>query len=162
MREESIELRDAYVEAKAEENENRRDQEEMEKLANRPWYEKAWDGTSNFIGEITGYNDAQRASTGVDPVTGEELSEAQRVTAGAMAAAGFIPVIGWAGRAFKGGKAVYQTGRAIQGVDHALDAYQSYKCMAEVVIHGIANNEPVDRYTLVTSLNTNGLLYVDE
>ena len=153
MREESRELRDAYVEAKAEENENRRVQEEMEKLANRPWYEKAWEGTSTFVGEITGYNDAQRAATGVDPVTGEELSEAQRVTAGAMAAAGFIPVIGWAGRAFKGGKAVYQTGRAVQGVDHALDAYQSVKAMdilkkTEYGIYGLASYNGVSEYII--------------
>ncbi|AEB65287.1 UPF0720 protein ywqJ [Bacillus amyloliquefaciens XH7] len=38
-------------------------------------------------------------------VTGEKLSTAERVTAGAMDAARFIPVVGWAGRAFrKGGK----------------------------------------------------------
>jgi predicted ribonuclease toxin of YeeF-YezG toxin-antitoxin module len=35
---------------------------------------------------------------GVDPITVEKLTARQRVAAGAMAAAGFIPIVGWAGR----------------------------------------------------------------
>ncbi|MFB7642540.1 pre-toxin TG domain-containing protein [Peribacillus butanolivorans] len=50
-----------------------------------------------FTGEFTGYYHSIRASTGVYPVTGRKLSEAERI-----AAAGFILVIGWAGRAIKG------------------------------------------------------------
>ena len=46
-----------------------------------------------------------------------------------MAAAGFIPVIGWAGRVAKGGKAVYKTVKGLNAADHALDAYKSTKAM---------------------------------
>lgn len=46
-----------------------------------------------------------------------------------MAAAGFIPVVGWAGRAFKGGKAIYKTGKAAIAADHALDAYKTGKSL---------------------------------
>ena len=44
-----------------------------------------------------------------------------------MAAAGFIPIVGWAGRAFKGGKAIYKTGKGLIAADHALDAYKASK-----------------------------------
>lgn len=90
---------------------------------------KTWDGVCNFTGEVTGYYDYKRATEGVDPVTGEKLSTAERVTAGAMAAAGFIPVVGWAGRAFKGGKAIYKTGKAAIAAEHALDAYKTGKSL---------------------------------
>lgn len=85
-----------YIDAKAQQAEARRLQEKAEEEANKPWYEKTWDGICNFTGEVTGYYDYKRAAEGVDPVTGEKLSTAERVTAGAMAAAGFIPVVGWA------------------------------------------------------------------
>ena len=44
-----------------------------------------------------------------------------------MAAAGFIPVVGWVGRAAKGGKAIYKTAKGLSAADHALDAYKSAK-----------------------------------
>ncbi|SNT40444.1 Predicted ribonuclease, toxin component of the YeeF-YezG toxin-antitoxin module [Bacillus sp. OK838] len=100
---------------------------EMEELENRPWYEKAWDTTKTFTGEFTGYYDSIRASTGVDPVTGRKLSDAERIAAGAMAAAGFIPVVGWAGRAIKGGSALYKTAKGLNAANHALDAYKTTK-----------------------------------
>ncbi|TDO15944.1 putative ribonuclease toxin of YeeF-YezG toxin-antitoxin module [Bacillus subtilis] len=118
-----------YIDAKAQQAEARRLQEKAEEEANKPWYEKTWDGVCNFTGEVTGYYDYKRATEGVDPVTGEKLSTAERVTAGAMAAAGFIPVVGWAGRAFKGGKAIYKTGKAAIAADHALDAYKTGKSL---------------------------------
>ncbi|MDM5304475.1 deaminase domain-containing protein [Peribacillus frigoritolerans] len=102
-------------------------EQEMEELENRPWYEKAWDTTKTFTGEFTGYYDSIRASTGVDPVTGRKLSDAERIAAGAMAAAGFIPVVGWAGRAIKGGSAIYKTAKGLNAADHALDAYKTTK-----------------------------------
>ena len=46
-----------------------------------------------------------------------------------MAAAGFIPVVGWAGRAFKGGKAIYKTGKTVIAAEHALDAYKTGKSL---------------------------------
>ncbi|QFY86474.1 transposase [Bacillus subtilis] len=118
-----------YIDAKNQQAEARRLQEKAEEEANKPWYEKTWDGVCNFTGEVTGYYDYKRATEGVDPVTGEKLSTAERVTAGAMAAAGFIPVVGWAGRAFKGGKAIYKTGKAAIAAEHALDAYKTGKSL---------------------------------
>ncbi|WMW51966.1 T7SS effector LXG polymorphic toxin [Bacillus subtilis] len=118
-----------YIDAKTQQAEARRLQEKAEEEANKPWYEKTWDGVCNFTGEVTGYYDYKRATEGVDPVTGEKLSTAERVTAGAMAAAGFIPVVGWAGRAFKGGKAIYKTGKAAIAAEHALDAYKTGKSL---------------------------------
>ncbi|MFI8493634.1 pre-toxin TG domain-containing protein [Peribacillus butanolivorans] len=75
----------------------RKSNAKWEELENRPWYEKAWDTINTFTWEFTGYYDSIRASTGVEPVTGRKLSEAERIAAGAMAAAGFIPVVAWAG-----------------------------------------------------------------
>ncbi|MBY8911649.1 EndoU domain-containing protein [Bacillus sp. YC2] len=119
----------AYIEAKAQQAEARRLKEKQEAEANKPWYEKTWDSICTFTGEISGYYDYKRAAEGIDPVTGETLSAAERITAGAMAAAGFIPVVGWAGRAFKGGKALYKTGKTVMAAEHALDAYKTGKSM---------------------------------
>ncbi|MGE1197098.1 T7SS effector LXG polymorphic toxin [Priestia megaterium] len=102
-------------------------EKKQEEEANKPWYEKTWDAVSTFTGEVSGYYDYKRAAEGVDPVTGEKLSTSQRVAAGAMAAAGFIPVVGWVGRAAKGGKAIYKTAKGLSAADHALDAYKSAK-----------------------------------
>ncbi|MFS0667065.1 deaminase domain-containing protein [Peribacillus frigoritolerans] len=116
-----------YQTFKKQQAEARKIEQEMEELENRPWYEKAWDTTKTFTGEFTGYYDSIRASTGVDPVTGRKLSDAERIAAGAMAAAGFIPVVGWAGRAIKGGSALYKTAKGLNAADHALDAYKTTK-----------------------------------
>ncbi|MCK1983220.1 MULTISPECIES: T7SS effector LXG polymorphic toxin [Peribacillus] len=116
-----------YQTFKKQQAEARKIEQEMEELENRPWYEKAWDTTKTFTGEFTGYYDSIRASTGVDPVTGRKLSDAERIAAGAMAAAGFIPVVGWAGRAIKGGSALYKTAKGLNAANHALDAYKSTK-----------------------------------
>ncbi|MBD8138044.1 hypothetical protein IFR10_21330 [Bacillus sp. CFBP 13597] len=116
-----------YQTFKKEQAEARKIEQEMEELENRPWYEKAWDTTKTFTGEFTGYYDSIRASTGVDPVTGRKLSDAERIAAGAMAAAGFIPVVGWAGRAIKGGSALYKMAKGLNAANHALDAYKTTK-----------------------------------
>ncbi|KWW22257.1 hypothetical protein AS888_13365 [Peribacillus simplex] len=116
-----------YQTFKKEQAEAKEIEQEMEELENRPWYEKAWDTTKTFTGEFTGYYDSIRATTGVDPVTGRKLSDAERIAAGAMAAAGFIPVVGWAGRAIKGGSAIYKTAKGLNAANHALDAYKSTK-----------------------------------
>ncbi|WGI63468.1 pre-toxin TG domain-containing protein [Escherichia coli] len=65
-------------------------------------------------------NDAKRAATGVDSITGEELTSGQRVASGGTAVTGYIPIVGWAGRIFKGGKAVYKTTQA-----RAVDIYKT-------------------------------------
>ena len=99
--------------------------EKARELENRPWYEKTWDTVCTFTGEVTGYYDMKRATTGIDPVTGEELTAGQRTTAAALAAAGFIPFVGWAGRAAKGGHAIYKTSKTFKAADSALDAYRT-------------------------------------
>ncbi len=114
-----------YLKIKKEQEEARKIAKEQEALANRPWYEKALDYGGNIVNELTGVNDAKRASTGVDPITGEELTAGQRVAAGGMAAAGYIPIVGWAGRIFKGGKAVYKTTQATSAAVRAVDIYKT-------------------------------------
>ncbi len=142
---------DKYINFKKEQKEAREIQKEMEEMENRPWYEKAWDTVSTFTGEVTGYYDSIRASTGVDPVTGRKLSEAERITAGAMAAAGFIPVIGWAGRAVKGGSAIYKTVKAANTADHMLDSYKTAQGLtrlqkAEYGIYGLVSANGFGEY----------------
>ncbi|WHX24864.1 T7SS effector LXG polymorphic toxin [Virgibacillus halodenitrificans] len=151
MREDAQAQTDAYLEFKEQQEEQRRIQKEMEELENRPWYEKAWDTVSTFTGEVTGYYDMKRATTGVDPVTGEELSEADRVKAATFAAAGFIPFVGWAGRAAKGGNAIYKTAKGVKAVDHSLDAYKNAKAFTtlqktEYGIYGLASANGFSEY----------------
>ncbi|MED4236711.1 ribonuclease YeeF family protein [Priestia megaterium] len=117
----------SYVDYNKQQEEVHELEKKQEEEANKPWYEKTWDAVSTFTGEVSGYYDYKRAAEGVDPVTGEKLSTSQRVAAGAMAAAGFIPVVGWVGRAAKGGKAIYKTAKGLSAADHALDAYKSAK-----------------------------------
>ncbi|WP_342500204.1 T7SS effector LXG polymorphic toxin [Bacillus sp. FSL M7-0791] len=114
-----------YLKIKKEQEQAREIAKEQEALANRPWYEKALDYGGNIVNELTGVNDAKRAATGVDPITGEELTAGQRVAAGGMAAAGYIPIVGWAGRIFKGGKAVYKTTQATSAAVRAVDIYKT-------------------------------------
>ena len=114
-----------YLKIKKEQEEAREIAKEQEALANRPWYEKALDYGGNIVNELTGVNDAKRAATGVDPITGEKLTAGQRVAAGGMAAAGYIPIVGWAGRIFKGGKAVYKTTQATSAAVRAVDIYKT-------------------------------------
>ncbi|APT48511.1 transposase [Bacillus safensis] len=114
-----------YLKIKKEQEEARKIAKEQEALANRPWYEKALDYGGNIVNELTGVNDAKRAATGIDPITGEELTAGQRVAAGGMAAAGYIPIVGWAGRIFKGGKAVYKTTQATSAAVRAVDIYKT-------------------------------------
>ncbi|PLR66493.1 T7SS effector LXG polymorphic toxin [Bacillus sp. UMB0893] len=133
-----------YLAFKNDQAEARKQAKIAEELENRPWYEKAWDTTKTFTGEVSGYYDYKRATEGVDPVTGEKLTEAQRIAAGAMAAAGFIPVVGWAGRAVKGGSAIYKTVKAYNAADHALDAYKTSKSFSalqktEMGIYGLVS-----------------------
>ncbi|MFB7034973.1 T7SS effector LXG polymorphic toxin [Bacillus altitudinis] len=114
-----------YLKIKKDQEEARKIAKQQEALANRPWYEKALDYGGNIVNELTGVNDAKRAATGVDPITGEELTAGQRVAAGGMAAAGYIPIVGWAGRIFKGGKAVYKTTQATSAAVRAVDIYKT-------------------------------------
>ncbi|WP_226668912.1 ribonuclease YeeF family protein [Metabacillus litoralis] len=140
-----------YLSYKEEQEKMREQLRELEELERRPWYEKAADTVRTFTGELTGYYDYIRASEGVDPVTGEELTEGQRVAAGAMAAAGFIPVVGWAGRIFKGGSAIYKTTKGVKAADQALDVYRNSKTFsnlekAEMGIYGLVSANGFSEY----------------
>ncbi|KZZ84993.1 T7SS effector LXG polymorphic toxin [Bacillus sp. SJS] len=134
----------------------------IEAEKNKEWYEKAWDGVKTFTGEFSGYYDYKRATEGVDPVTGKKLSTSERIAAGSMAAAGFIPVVGWAGRAVKGGSAIYKTAKGINGINHALNAYQGTKAMdmlykTEKGIYGLYTFNSGREYVFGTDLLGNKL-----
>ncbi len=133
-----------YLSFKAEQAEARKQMKIAQELEARPWYEKVWDTTKTFTGEVSGYYDFKRATEGIDPVTGDKLTEAQRITAGAMATAGVVPVLGWAGRAFKSGTSIYKSVKAYNAADHALDAYKTSKSSStlqktEMGIYGLVS-----------------------
>jgi len=144
-----------YVEGKAEQKQQIKAQKEAiegEKQrqiqADKPWYEKGLD----IAGELTGYYDYKRAVEGVDPVTHKKLSATQRVTAGAMAAAGFIPFVGWAGRAVKGGSVVYKTAKGMSAAHHAMALYQTPKAFkvleqTEKGLYGLVLTNGMYEYT---------------
>ncbi|TRZ40035.1 hypothetical protein CEQ21_03585 [Niallia circulans] len=44
-----------------------------------------------------------------------------------MALAGFIPIVGWAGRAVKGGKGIYSATKGINAAEHAMSAYKNVR-----------------------------------
>ncbi|MQR94657.1 T7SS effector LXG polymorphic toxin [Fictibacillus phosphorivorans] len=140
-----------YLSFKKQQKEDRRIAKEIEEMENRPFYEKAWDTVCTFTGEVTGYYDTQRAATGVDPVTGRKLSDAERVTSGAMAAAGFVPFVGWAGRIGKGGSAVYKTVKGANAANHMLDAHRTAQGLknlqkAEYGIYGLVSANGFGEY----------------
>ncbi|MDQ0221035.1 transposase [Peribacillus cavernae] len=142
LKDEAEKQKAAYLTFKKDQAEARIVEKEIEAQEQRPWYEKAWDGVTTFTGEVTGYYDSIRAAKGIDPVTGRKLSNAERVTAAALAAAGFIPVVGWAGRAFKGGSAIYKTAKGMNAANHALDTYktaESFKILeqTEAGVYGL-------------------------
>ncbi|MBP3041818.1 hypothetical protein J9303_20475 [Bacillaceae bacterium Marseille-Q3522] len=142
LKTEMVQRTNEYVTFKKELLEQRELTKEIEAQENRPWYEKTWDGIVTFSGEFFGYYDTKRALEGIDPVTGRKLTDAERIMAGAMAAAGFIPFVGWAGRAFVGGKAVYKTVKGADAASSALKAYHTSKSikylqMSKMGIYGL-------------------------
>ncbi len=142
---------DDYLSFKEEQEKVREELKKAEELEKRPIYEKAWDTVKTFTGEATGYYDFLRAKDGVDPVTGEELSEGQRVAAGAMATAGFIPIVGWGGRLFKGGSAIYKTAKGMNTAEQALSVYKTTSTFsnlqkAELGIYGLASANGLSEY----------------
>ena len=153
LKEQAEQQANDYLNFKEEQEKAREQMKRLEEQKQRPWYEKTWEGVKNFTGELTGYYDYIRASEGVDPVTGAELTTAQRVTAGAMAAAGFIPVVGWAGRIVKGGGAIYKTAKGMHAADQALDVYLNAKTFsnlekAELGIYGLVSVNGFNEYIL--------------
>ncbi|WP_017472969.1 T7SS effector LXG polymorphic toxin [Amphibacillus jilinensis] len=121
----------------------KQEQAHARELQDRAWYEVLWDGTKTFVGEVTGYYDTIRASTGVDPVTGVEYTAGQRIAYAGLAAAGFIPFVGWAGKAIKGGKGIYATAKGVKAVNTSLDIYKTAGAFsaiqkAEMGLYGLA------------------------
>src|SRR5699024_6739183 len=155
---EAHDLKDAVDETKAEylnykdeQQEAREMRAEAERIENMAWYEKAWEYGSTFVGELTGYYDARRAIEGIDPTTGEKMSGADRLKHATFALAGFIPVVGWAGRAAKGGKAIHSTAKGMKAVDNSLSAYQYGKSLdvlrkTEYGIYGLASANGFGEY----------------
>jgi len=142
---------DDYLTYKEEQERFREELKKAEELENRPFHEKAWDTVKTLTGEITGYYDFLRASEGVDPVTGEKLTDGQRVAAGAMASAGLIPIVGWGGRLLKGGSAIYKTAKGMNAADQALDVYKTTKTFsnlekAELGIYGLTSANGLSEY----------------
>ncbi|MGG0739318.1 T7SS effector LXG polymorphic toxin [Niallia taxi] len=127
-------------------------EQEAREIAERPVVEKVWDGVKTFVGEFTGYYDYKRAVEGVDPVTGEKMSTAQRIAAGGMALAGFIPIVGWAGRAVKGGKGIYSAAKGINAAENAMSTYKSVQAFStlektEMGIYGLLSANGLSEYT---------------
>lgn len=131
MREEARKLNNDYLTMKNEQEDYRRLVKEQKELEYRALLDKAWDAARNFTGEFSGYYEYIRVTQGIDPVTKQMLSEPERVTAGALAAAGFFPAIGWGGR--KGADDTY-----------TIDAYKNKKGFdilqkSEMGIYGLAS-----------------------
>ena len=68
-----------------------------------------------------------------------------------MAAAGFIPIVGWAGRAVKGGSAIYKTAKTMNAAEHAMSAYKTADSMkwmaqAEKGLYGLTSANEVNAY----------------
>ncbi|MFX3617471.1 MAG: T7SS effector LXG polymorphic toxin [Sporolactobacillus sp.] len=112
----------AYLSFKKRQEQARQVSKKEEEAVNRPWYETAGTGIATFAGEMSGYYDFIRATEGIDPETGRKLSASERALAAASAASMFIPFVGWAGRAVKGGEAIYRTAKGLNAAGHALDA----------------------------------------
>jgi|SRR5690625_882461 len=79
------------------------------------------------------------------------MSGADRLKYATFALAGFIPVVGWAGRAAKGGKAIHSTAKGMKTVDNPLSAYQHGKSLdilrkTEYGIYGLASAKGFGEY----------------
>jgi len=129
----------------------KKEEQEAREIAKRPASEKVWDRIKSFVGEFTGYYDYKRAVEGVDPVTGEKMSGSQKVTSAVMAAAGFIPIVGWAGRAIKGGKGIYSAAKGISAAEQAMNTYKNVQAFSslektEMGIYGLLSANGLSEY----------------
>ncbi|MED1304244.1 WXG100 family type VII secretion target [Bacillus pacificus] len=83
-------------------NEKLKEAHQKEKKHEKSWWEKGIEGAAEFIG----VNDAIRAVTGKDPITGKELSSKERLIAAGWTLLNFVPVGKVASLAGKGIKYV--------------------------------------------------------
>ncbi|MDY0404697.1 pre-toxin TG domain-containing protein [Virgibacillus sp. 179-BFC.A HS] len=151
VRDEVHEYNDQYFEAKEVQKEIRKAKAEQERIENMAWYEKVWEYGSTFVGEISGYYDYVRVKDGIDPITGEKLSEAERITSGAMAAATYVPFVGWGAKLGKGVKGAYAVGKTMRMTNATIDTYKTAKTMdylhkAEYGIYGLTSANGFSEY----------------
>ncbi len=95
-------FRQADEEYQKKQNEKLKETHKKEKKHEKSWWEKGVEGAAEFIG----VNDAIRAVTGKDPITGKELSTKERLIAAGWTLLNFIPVGKVASLAGKGIKYV--------------------------------------------------------
>ncbi len=140
----------------------KKEEQEAREIAERPTSEKVWGGIKSFVGEFTGYYDYKRAVEGVDPVTGEKMSSSQKLTSAVMATAGFIPIVGWAGRAIKGGKGIYSAAKGISAAEQAMSTYKNVQAFSalektEMGIYGLLSANGLSEYVTGKDLFGNEL-----
>jgi WXG100 family type VII secretion target len=95
-------FRQADEEYQKKQNEKLKEAHKKEKKNEKSWWEKGIEGAAEFIG----LNDAIRAVTGKDPITGKELSTKERLIAAGWTLLNFVPVGKVASLAGKGIKYV--------------------------------------------------------
>ncbi|AEA15809.1 MULTISPECIES: WXG100 family type VII secretion target [Bacillus] len=95
-------FRQADEEYQKKQNEKLKETHKKEKKHEKSWWEKGIEGAAEFIG----VNDAIRAVTGKDPITGKELSSKERLIAAGWTLLNFVPVGKVASLAGKGIKYV--------------------------------------------------------
>ncbi|KXI79480.1 type VII secretion protein [Bacillus cereus] len=95
-------FRQADEEYQKKQNEKLKEAHKKEKKHEKSWWEKGIEGAAEFIG----VNDAIRAVTGKDPITGKELSPKERLIAAGWTLLNFVPVGKVASLAGKGIKYV--------------------------------------------------------
>ncbi|ASZ18065.1 type VII secretion protein [Bacillus cereus] len=95
-------FRQADEEYQKKRNEKLKEAHQKEKKHEKSWWEKGIEGAAEFIG----VNDAIRAVTGKDPITGKELSSKERLIAAGWTLLNFVPVGKVASLAGKGIKYV--------------------------------------------------------
>ncbi|MBG9837977.1 MULTISPECIES: WXG100 family type VII secretion target [Bacillus cereus group] len=95
-------FRQADEEYQKKQNEKLKETHKKEKKHEKSWWEKGVEGAAEFIG----VNDAIRAVTGKDPITGKELSSKERLIAAGWTLLNFVPVGKVASLAGKGIKYV--------------------------------------------------------
>ncbi|TNP04354.1 WXG100 family type VII secretion target [Bacillus pacificus] len=95
-------FRQADEEYQKKQNEKLKEAHQKEKKNEKSWWEKGIEGAAEFIG----VNDAIRAVTGKDPITGKELSTKERLIAAGWTLLNFVPVGKVASLAGKGIKYV--------------------------------------------------------
>ncbi|MED2185884.1 WXG100 family type VII secretion target [Bacillus wiedmannii] len=95
-------FRQADEEYQKKQNEKLKETHKKEKKNEKSWWEKGIEGAAEFIG----VNDAIRAVTGKDPITGKELSSKERLIAAGWTLLNFVPVGKVASLAGKGIKYV--------------------------------------------------------